>query len=172
MPTTFSYETVFEAPSKTVVLAAYFDPDHLAAQDQVGDLCDRVVVENSDDDAVRKCSWRVRANKSLPIYVKPFLEGGKLWYVEAMTWRKADDEIDLTITPQILGGRVQINAVYALADVGPNQVRRRYRGTITANVRLIAGKIERGIASEIDKGMSIMTECTRAWLKQNRPVSR
>lgn len=167
MPTSFNYETVFEAPSKTFVLAAYFDPDHLAAQDKVGDLCDRVVVEAFEDDAVRKCTWRVRANKSLPLYVKPFVEGGQLWYVEAMTWRKADDEIDLTITPQILGGRVHVDAVYALSDAGPNQVRRRYRGTITVKVKLIAGKIERGIANEIDKGMPIMTECTRTWLKQH-----
>jgi hypothetical protein len=168
MSTEFSYVTVFEAPSKTVVLAAYFDPDHLAAQDRVADLCERSVVESHDDDAVRKCTWRVRAHKSLPLYVRPFVAGGQLWYLEAMVWRKADDAIDLTITPQILNGRVQINAVYELADVGPNQVQRRYHGAITVNVKLVAGKIERGIASEIEKGMPTMTECTRNWLKQHR----
>lgn len=166
--TEFSYETVFDAPSKTVVLAAYFDPDHLAAQDRAGDLCDRAVTKSFEDDAVRSCAWRVRANKQLPLYVRPFLTGGQLWYVEEMIWRKADDAIDLSITPQILGGRVHIKAVYELADVGPRQVRRRYRGAITANVTLVGGKVEKGIAAEIDKGMPIMTECTRAWLKQNR----
>lgn len=170
MPTQFSYETVFEAPSKTVVLAAYFNPAHLAAQDKVGDLCDREVALAFEDDAVRKCTWKVRANKSLPLYVRPFVEGGRLWYVEAMTWRKADDEIDLTITPQILNGRVQIKAIYALSDVGANQVRRHYHGEISVNVKLIAGKIERGIAGEIEKGMPVMTECTRNWLKQHTIV--
>ena len=164
----FSYETVFEAPSKTVVLEAYFDPDHLAAQDRAGDLCDRVVTKSVEDDAVRVCAWRVRANKQLPLYVRPFLSAGQLWYVEEMRWRKADDAIDLAITPQILGGRVQIHAVYELADIGARQVRRRYRGAITASVSLVGGKVEKGIAAEIDKGMGVMTECTRAWLKQNR----
>jgi hypothetical protein len=167
MSTPFSYETVFEAPSKTAVLRAYFEPDHLAVQDEAGDLCERKVVDSFEDDAVRRCTWRVRANKSLPIYVRPFVEGGQLWYEEAMTWRKADDEIDLTITPQILNGRVQIKAIYALSDVGANQVRRHYHGEIIAKVKLLGGKIERGIASEIDKGMSLMTECTRNWLKHN-----
>ena len=166
MTTTFSYETVFEAASRSVVLASYFDPDHLAAQDAVGDLCDRTVVASREDERVRSCTWRVRSAKSLPLYVRPFLEGGHVDYAESMTWRKADDEIDLSIKPQILGGRIQIAAVYQISDIGPRQVRRRYRGTITADVKLISRKIERAIAAEIEKGMPVMTECTRTWLAQ------
>src|SRR5678815_3726011 len=110
--TEFSYETVFEASSKTVVLASYFDPDHLAAQDKVAELCDRRVVEAHEDDRLRSCTWRVRAAKPLPLFVRPFVDGGHLRYLEAMTWRKADDEIDMTIQPEMLGGRIQIAAVY------------------------------------------------------------
>lgn len=164
MSTDFSFETVFRAPSVQTVLAAYFDPDHLAAQDAVGDLCDRKVTENHEDDSVRKTSWTVRAQKSLPMYVKPFIEGGKLNYVEAMTWRKKDDEIDLTIVPQILGGRVKIAAVYKLSSAGEGQVRRVYRGTISVDVKLLSGKIEKAIREEIEKGMPMMTECTQKWL--------
>jgi hypothetical protein len=164
--TEFSYETVFDASSKTAVLAAYFDDDHLAAQDQVATLCDRTVVEAREDDASRSCTWSVRAERPLPLFVRPFVEGGHLRYLETMTWRKADDEIDMTIAPQILGGRVQIAAVYQLADVGPGKVRRRYRGTIRVDIKLLSGKIERAIAAEIDKGMPVMTACTRDWLRR------
>jgi hypothetical protein len=38
MTTQYSFETVFEAPGLTAetIGAAYFDPDHLAAQDSSG----------------------------------------------------------------------------------------------------------------------------------------
>ena len=164
MSTEFSYETVFDARSKTAVLAAYFDDDHLATQDKVAQLCNRRVLESRDDDATRSCTWSVRSERPLPVFVRPFVEGGYLTYVETMTWRKADDEIDMSIVPQIGGGRVQINAVYQLADVAPGKVRRRYRGSITVNVKLLSGKIERAIASEIERGMPQMTACTQQWL--------
>ncbi len=164
MSTEFSFEHVFRAPSKDAVLSAYFDPDHLATQDQVADLTDRVVVETHEDDTIKKTVWTVSAAKSLPLYARPFVEGGRLKYREQMTWRKADDQIDLVITPQILGGRVSVNAIYALADIGPGQVRRRYGGTVTVDVKLISGKVERGIVSEIEKGMPLMFQCTQDWL--------
>lgn len=164
MSTPFSFETVFTAPSVGTVLAAYFDPDHLAAQDAVAGLTDRAVIESHDDDSLRTCTWSVRALTQLPLYARPFVEGGRLTYLETMKWRKRDDSIDLTIQPQILGGRVQINAVYELAEVGERQVRRRYRGEIVVNVKLVSGKVERGILAEIEKGMPVLTECTRSWL--------
>jgi hypothetical protein len=166
VPTEFSYETIFEASGKTAVLAAYFDDDHLATQDKAAQLCDRKVVESHEDAAVRKCTWSVRSLRPVPMFVRPFVEGGRVGYLEAMTWRKADDEIDLSIVPQILGGRVQISAVYQLADVAPGKVRRRYRGSITVNVKLLSGKIERAIAAEMEKGIPLMTECTQNWLKR------
>ena len=164
MSTPFSYETIFEASGKTAVLAAYFDDDHLATQDKVAELCDRKVVDAHEDDGVRRATWSVRSVRPLPVFVRPFVDGGRLSYLETMTWRKADDEIDMTIVPQILGGRVQIAAVYQLADVGPGKVRRRYSGSITVNVKLLSGKIERAIADEIAKGMPLMTQCTQDWL--------
>jgi hypothetical protein len=164
--TPFSYETIFDASGKTAVLAAYFDEDHLATQDQVAALCDRKVVETHDDDAIRTCTWSVRSQRPLPVFVRPFVEGGRVTYLETMKWRKADDEIDLSIVPQILGGRVQIAAVYQLADVAPGKVRRRYAGSITVSVKLLSGKIERSIADEMAKAMPLMTECTQGWLRR------
>jgi hypothetical protein len=164
MSTEFSFENVFQAPSTATILAAYFDPDHLAHQDAVGQLGERTVVEHREDDAQRICTWSVVSLRQLPRFVHPFIEGGRLRYLEWMRWRKAADEIDLTIQPQILGGRVQIAATYQLAQVGEGRVRRRYKGTITANIPLLSGKIERGILAEIEKGMPSMFECTQRWL--------
>jgi hypothetical protein len=162
--TEFRYETVFDASSKLAVLAAYFDDDHLATQDKVAELCDRKVVESHEDAAVKSAVWSVRAVRPLPLFARPFVEGGRLTYLETMKWRKADDEIDMTIVPQILGGRVQITAVYQLADIAPGKVRRRYQGSITVQASLLSGKIERAIAAEIEKGMPVMTGCTQSWL--------
>ncbi len=164
MATEFRYETVFEASGKDAVLAAYFDDDHLATQDDVASLCERRVIESHDDAALRSCTWSVRAQRSLPLFVRPFVEGGRLSYLEAMRWRKPDDAIDLTVTPQILGGRVQITAEYQLADVAPGKVRRVYAGAIRVELKLVSGKIERAIAAEIEKAMPTMTACTQGWL--------
>jgi len=168
MSTEFRHETVFDAPGKDVVLAAYFDADHLAVQDKVAELCDRKVVDAQEDSTVRSCTWSVRSVRPLPVFVRPFVEGGRLTYLETMVWRKADDEIDLTVVPQILGGRVRLTAVYKLSDQAPGKVQRVYKGTINADVKLFSSKIERAIAAEIDKGMPLMAECTRNWLK-SRP---
>lgn len=164
MSTEFSFENVFRVPSVKSLLEAYFDPDHLATQDNVAELSERKVVESREDDAIKFMSWSVRANKPLPSFVRPFVDGGRLTYLETMTWRKADNEIDMTIVPQIAGGRVQIAAVYTLTAAGEGQVRRRYKGTITVNVPLLSGKIERSILAEIEKGMPAMTGCTQQWL--------
>jgi hypothetical protein len=96
--------------------------------------------------------------------VRPFVEGGRLSYLDQMTWRKAADEIDMVITPQIAKGRVKITALYQLAQIGEGRVRRRYGGTITVNVALLSGKIERAILNEMEKGMPMMAECTQKWL--------
>jgi hypothetical protein len=164
MSTPFSFETVFRAPSAEAVLAAYFDPDHLATQDVVAELTDRKVIEDTDTETQRKTAWTVRSQKQLPMFARPFVEGGRLAYVETMTWRKRDSEIDLTIVPQLLGGRVSITAVYNLAQIGEGQVRRRYSGDIKVDIKLLSGKIERAIAGEIEKGMPMMRDCTQTWL--------
>lgn len=164
MSTGFSFEHVFRAPSAATILAAYFDPDHLATQDKLAELADRAVVESVDDGATLRCSWRVAAEKPLPLFVRPFVAGGRLRYLESMTWRRADDAIDLTVVPEILGGRVQIAAVYELSKVGENQILRRYKGSVTVNIRLLSSRIERGIVNEFEAKMPMMAQCTQGWL--------
>jgi hypothetical protein len=168
--TEFSFEHVFRAPAAAAVLAAYFDPDHLAAQDEVAGLIDRAVVESEDDGARLRTSWRVAAKEQLPLFARPFVAGGRLRYLETMTWRRADDAIDLLVQPEVLGGRVQIAAEYRLSRVGEGQVLRRYRGTISVAVKLVAGKIERAVAEKMAQSMPQMAACTQAWLDRVHPV--
>ncbi|MEJ7596554.1 MAG: DUF2505 family protein [Kofleriaceae bacterium] len=164
MSTAFSYEHVFRVSSIETLLAAYFDPDHLATQDKLAELADRTVVESEDTAAIKKCVWRVRAVKPLPVYVRAFVTGSHLSYLESMSWRRADNAIDLVVTPEILGGRVSITALYEFTQVAEGQVRRKYSGSISVNIRLLSGKIERGIRDKFEESMPIMTGCTQDWL--------
>ena len=166
--TPFAFEHVFRAPSAEVVLAAYFDPDHLATQDELAGLEGRTVIESRDDGARLHASWRVAAREQLPLFVRPFVAGGRLRYVETMTWRRDDGAIDLLVVPEVLGGRVQIAAEYALTKIGEGQVRRRYRGTISVAVRLVSGRIERAIAEKMAQTMPAMAACTQGWLDRKR----
>ena len=164
MTTEFSFEHTFRAPSVDAVVRAYFNPEHLAAQDQVAELADRQVVEERDDETTRTVSWTVVSKKPLPVFARPFVDGGKLAYRETMTWRKAASEIDLVITPQIMNGRVKLAATYQLALVAPGSVRRRYQGNVSVDIRFLGGKIERAVVAEIEKGIPLMFQCTQDWL--------
>jgi hypothetical protein len=164
MPTEFSFDHVFRAASPATIFDAYFDPDHLATQDKLAELGDRTVVESLDDGKVWKCSWRVTSLKQLPLIARPFVDGGKLVYLEQMTWRREANEVDLLVTPQILSGRVTLNATYQLTKVGENQIKRRYKGSVNVNIRLVSGKIEKGIVAELEKAMPMMADCTQRWL--------
>jgi hypothetical protein len=164
MPVDFAYEHVFRVASVATLVEAYFDPDHLAAQDKLAELGGRVVTGGEDTAAVLSRSWRVTSLKALPLFVRPFVSGGRVAFIEAMTWRRADDAVDVLITPDILGGRVQIAARYQLRAAGDGEVQRRYSGTISVNLKLVSGKIEKAIAAEFDKSMPMMTRCTQDWL--------
>ena len=166
MSTPFSFETTLTARAVVDVVAAYFAPDHLAAQDRVAGLSERKVIEDIDSDTQRKATWSVRAIRPLPIFARPFVEGGRLVYLETLIWRKRDNEIDVTILPQILAGRVSIKAVERLDQVGDHQIRRRYSGEISVDVRLVSGPIERRILAEIEKGMPAMRDATQSWLAE------
>jgi len=168
MSTEFSFEHVFRAPSPEAVIAAYFDPEHNAAQDKIAQLEDRQVLESHDDSDKKKVTWRVVSQKPLPVYVRPFVKGGKLAFLETMTWNKATNSIDLTVAPDILNGRVQIAAKYQLTQAGEGQVKRKYSGSITANITLLSGKIERGIRDEFQEGIPAMQQCTQTWLDSKR----
>jgi uncharacterized protein DUF2505 len=166
--TGFSFEHVFRAPSTAAVLAAYFDPDHLATQDELAGLAERTVTESADDGARLRTSWRVAAREQLPLFVRPFVAGGRLRYLETMTWRRADDAIDLLVQPEVLGGRVQIVAEYRLTRIGEGQILRRYQGTISVAVKLVSGRIERAIADKMEQTMPAMAACTQGWLERAR----
>lgn len=167
MTTSFRFEHTFRAASAETVLRAYFDPDHLAAQDKVGELTGREVLEEREDETVKACTWKVSSQKPLPLFARPFVDGGRLTYKEAMTWRKRDGEIDLVITPQIMNGRVQLTALYKLAQAGEHQVRRTYSGSVSVDIRLVGGKIERSVVQQIEEGIPLMFQCTQDWLAKH-----
>lgn len=164
MPTEFDFTHTFRADSALSIFRAYFDAEHLAAQDKVAGLTDRTVIKSHEDDDVWEMSWSVKSTRSLPFFVKPLVEGGRLGFVEWQKWRKKDGEVDMTVTPQILGGRVQIAGMYKLEERGPGSVHRRYKGAITAGVKLVGGKVERGILEEFEKGVPQMADVTQKWL--------
>lgn len=165
--TEFRFEFVFRAPSVAKLVSAYFDAGHLATQDALAKLGDREVIESSETDAVRKCTWRVASLAPLPMIARPFVKGGRLHYLETMTWRRGEDAVDMSVVPDILNGRVGVTGVYELSKIGDNEVRRIYRGQITANLALIAGKVERGILQAFQDSMPKMAGCTQTWLDRN-----
>jgi len=164
--TPFSFEYVFRAPSVSTLAAAYFDPDHNATQDKLAELGDRVVIENHETEDVQKTTWRVTSLRQLPAIARPFVSGGRLKFVETMSWTKSTNAIEMSVVPEILGGRVRIEGAYELSQIGDNQIRRIYKGSITAAITLVGGKIERGILETFTQNMPAMAACTQGWLER------
>ena len=164
MATEFSFEYVFRAPSTRTLIDAYFDEDHLATQDKLAELCDRVIVESTQTDDARKTSWRVASQRQLPMIARPFVSGGRLKFLESCTWKRGDEHVDTSIMPEVLGGRVQIVGGYYLSQIGDGKIRRIFKGSITAAITLLSGKIERGIRDSFAEQCPAMAACTQGWL--------
>jgi len=57
--------------------------------------------------------------------------------------------------------------VYRVERVAANKMRRRYEGTVSVDVALVSGRIERGIVAEFERSMPIAASCTQAWLDRD-----
>ena len=161
--TPFDFEHVFRADAPDVVFAAYFDAACQAEQDRAVDIVGREVVELVDDGTTLRRVCRVVPRRKLPAFVKPLL-GGELHYIETVTWRRADQEIDIDIAIRPARLRGSIRALYKLERRGPTEIARRYCGSVSVDVALLSTRIERGIVAEFARSMPVAAECTQSWL--------
>jgi len=164
--TPFCFEHVFRAPSPAAVFDAYFDAGHQVEQDRRVDIVERKLLELVDDGDVLLRTCRVVPRRQIPAILRPFLPG-QLHYVETVRWRRRDDELDIEIKPSILRGRAHIQSVYRVERVAAEAMRRRYEGTVSVDVALVSGRIERGIVAEFERSMPIAASCTQAWLDRD-----
>lgn len=163
MSTEFCFEHVFRAPSPADVFAAFFDDGHQLEQDRQLAIAEREVLEIDDRGDVLYRKHKVTPDRRLPALVKPFVSG-PLHYIETQTWTRRADEILWEIRPSLLPGRVCVQGTYTLASIGPAAIRRRYAGTVSVDVALLATRIERGIVQELVRSMPIAAQCTQDWL--------
>ena len=165
----FAHEHVFRAPSIAAVFAAYFDPRHAAEQDRELDIVERVVLELEDTPWQLRRVCRVVPRRQLPALVRPLINGGQLHYIETAIWNKREDQIAVEIQPSILAGRAVISATYRLSPISAGLIRRRYEGSVSVDVALIASRIERGIVAEFERSMPLAAACTQAFLDRAQP---
>ncbi|MBA3453655.1 MAG: DUF2505 family protein [Deltaproteobacteria bacterium] len=159
----FSYEHVFRAASPMVLLTAFTDPTHVAAQDRVGQVASREVIERRDAPESYYCDSRIVPSRQLPAFVRPLVRGG-LEYTERLRWDRSTDTLVIEVRPAILGGRASVDARCQIVDHAPGEVRRIYSGTVTVEVALIGGRVERSIATEIGRALTVAAVTTQAWL--------
>src|SRR5437762_2526682 len=105
--TPFRFEHAFRAPSVALVFEAYFDADLTVEQDRRAEVATRETLEQDDAPGEVRRVCKVAPRRQLPAIVRPFVPGD-LGYVERLTWRKAEDRIELRIAPSVLGGSVEI----------------------------------------------------------------
>lgn len=171
MTTPFSFAYDFRAPSTAVVFEGYFDPALSAEQDRRVEVASREVLELLDTPATLHRVCKVIPRRQLPAIIRPLVSGG-LSYVERVTWHKADDLIEMRIEPAVLGGRVEITAAYRLVAAGAGVVRRTYEGQVSVELRLIGGRVERGVIEDLDRSLTISAGCTQQWLDRRADAPR
>jgi hypothetical protein len=166
---TFAFEHVFRAPDPATLFALYFDPTHGATQDAATGIAAREVLEVTDGETEYRRVCRVTPHRQLPAFMRPFFPR-KLHYLEEAIWRRPADQIDIEIRPSILGGRAQISSVYRLETVGPGLVRRTYTGSVSVEVALVGGRIERGMLRDLERSLVSCAACTQDYLDRQHPA--
>ena len=158
--TPFRFEHVYRAASPAAVFATFFDPLHAAEEDRRAGVAARELLEMADrpDELIRKA--RVWPKRTIPAVLRPIV-GSDISYDETLTWHKALDRVDYDIRPRLLSGRIKIAATYQLTQVEPGKVKRVYEGTVSADLRLIGGRVERGIIDDMTKSLVITAACTQ-----------
>jgi hypothetical protein len=164
----FHFETTYQAPSMNSIFAAYFDPSNAAAQDRQVDIVKRTVLEEQTSDVEYHRVCRVVPKRQLPALFRPFVSG-ELHYVEDLRWYKTTHRVKLDIRPSLLKGRAHIQGDYWLVDEGATpsgcrNLRRIYEGTITMDIPLLGGRIERGILSDLETSLLATAASTQAWI--------
>lgn len=158
----FSFEHVFAGVKPLELLRAFAHPDHQAAQDLAGDVERREIIERVDTDERYRCESWVFPRRKLPALIRPIVRGG-LEVHEVVTWDKRGRELEIAMQPKVLGGRTRI-ATRCLIDEDPEGARRYYRGTVTVEVALIGGRVEKMIVEEMGRSMDAAHRTTMRWL--------
>lgn len=167
--TKFRFEHEFHAATPREILEIYFDAEHTAEQDRIADIDRRELVEEKDTPETLERTYKVYPRRQPPAVARPFLAAGPLHYLEHIVWKKTEDRIEFDIRPSVAGGRAHIDATYRLAPVGPGRVQRVYEGKVTVQVALVGGRIERGIAEELEQSLQRTAACTQQWLDRRLP---
>jgi hypothetical protein len=160
---TFVFEHVFRAPSPAVLFELYFDATHAANSDVAMGIASREILELDDAPDTRRRVSRVVPERQLPAFMRPFFPS-KLHYLETVIWHKADDRMDLDVRPSLLGGRSHVLSTYRLRGEGPGLVRRTYEGSVSVEVALVGGRIERKIIADMERTLAISARCTQDYL--------
>jgi hypothetical protein len=166
--TKFSFEHEFKHATPGDIFDIYFDPEHIVEQDQLAEIDRRELVEASDSPDERVVVYKVFPRRLIPAAVKHFAKNGPLHYIEHVTWRKADDVMEFSIKPSVMGDRAHIVASYRLAPVGPGRVKRTYDGKADVDVPLFGRRIEKAIVDELARSMERTAKCTQEWLDRRQ----
>jgi len=162
--TEFHFEHDFtRAGSPAILFEAYFDPAVSAEQDRRVEVAQREVLAHEEADGVLRRVCKVVPRRQLPAVVRPFVPDG-LSYTETVTWRKAEDLIEMQIEPVVLGGRVEISATYRVTAAGPGVCRRAYDGHVSVQIPLLGRRIERAIVEDLGRTLEKAAACTQEWL--------
>jgi hypothetical protein len=161
--TPFCFEHVFLGTRPADVFAAYFDPACQLEADRALEIVERELIEfaESGDEISRRC--RVVPRRQLPALLRPF-SSGPLHYVEHVVGRRATNELEIDV--RLLRDRGRVRGRYELTEVAPGSVLRRYSGTVSVDVALVAARVERGIVAEFERSLARTATCTQIWLDQ------
>ena len=99
--------------------------------------------------------------------MRPFFPG-RPHYVETVIWYRDDDRMEVDVRPSLLGGRAHVTSTYRLQMDEPGLVRRTYEGSVSVEVALVGGRIERRIIADIEHTIAISARCTQDYLDRHQ----
>ncbi len=106
--------------------------------------------------------------RDLPAAIRK-ITGANLIYTEHATLYKAEHRHEYQVILEKLSKRADIRGQYILEDVEPGVIKRRLRATISISLPLIGKKVEKAVAEDLQKTLTITAGVIQEWLDNELP---
>lgn len=129
-------------------------------------VLDRFDRKGEGPDLVIEREARLTPRREVPALLKRFVKGA-ITYTETNVFRAATNTMETITIPSFAADRVDNHGSYILEELGPNKVKRIWKGHCSCKIPLLGGKIEKFLVAEIEDSYRAATDFTRKWFAEH-----
>jgi len=109
---------------------------------------------------------RLRPHREVPRLLQSIVNGA-ISYVETNRFEAATNAMHTNTVPNFMADRIDNHGVYGLEVLGPERVKRVWKGTCVARIPVLGGRIESFLVEQIRDSYRKTTDFTRQWIREH-----